>query len=324
MLGEKDEGQKMRIAITGATGFLGRYLVNHFTAAGHSCRCLYRPDSNRSGFAVSDSGGSVEWQLGDLTSPETFPPLLENCDAVIHAALHHLPGKYCDGTGELREFLAANLFGSLALISAAKAAGVPRFVFISSCTVQDIVLDDRPLDETHPLTPKSPYAAYKAAVEQFVHAHGKGEGYPICALRPVGVFGLAQPPEKSRWFSLARKIKHGRPVTVRGGGKEVHAADVARAVEILITANSAKIAGESYQCCDRYYSNWDIASRLKNLAGSDSEIRGETQTPKHTIITAKLEALGMNWGGAALLTKTLQSLLAAVPEAAVKSAPLED
>jgi nucleoside-diphosphate-sugar epimerase len=40
----------MRIAITGATGFLGRYLVAHFAAAGHACRCWYRPESDRGGF----------------------------------------------------------------------------------------------------------------------------------------------------------------------------------------------------------------------------------------------------------------------------------
>jgi nucleoside-diphosphate-sugar epimerase len=46
----------MRIAVTGATGFLGRYIVNHLLGEGHECRCWYRETSDRGGFDEHATG----------------------------------------------------------------------------------------------------------------------------------------------------------------------------------------------------------------------------------------------------------------------------
>ena len=128
--------------------------------------------------------------------------------------------------------------GTLELIEAARRAGVARFVFISTCAVHEKILNDRPLDETHPTWATSHYGAHKAAIEQFVYSYGLGEGYPICALRPTGIYGLARPVQDSRWFDLVQAVTRGEPVDVHGGGKEVHASDVAHAVEILLTSGA--------------------------------------------------------------------------------------
>jgi nucleoside-diphosphate-sugar epimerase len=88
----------------------------------------------------------------------------------------------------------------------------------------------------------SHYGAHKAAIEQFVHSYGFGQGYPICALRPTGIYGVARPVASSKWFDLVEAVAHGQAVECRRGGKEVHAADVAKAVEILLSAEG--VAGE--------------------------------------------------------------------------------
>lgn len=178
----------MRVAITGATGFLGRYIVRHLAAAGHSLRCWYRPSSDRSGF----ESAAIEWQPGSLADSEAGPALVRGVDAVVHAALQWQGSGSFRASGEhdLQAFLRANFLGSLRLFQAAKAAGVPRFVFISTCAVHEIILADRPLDETHPLWPRSHYGAHKAALEMFVHSFGFGEGWPICALRPPASMDL--------------------------------------------------------------------------------------------------------------------------------------
>jgi len=298
----------MRLAVTGATGFIGRYLVRQFVGEGHTCRCWFRPQSDRSGFEAI--GDKVEWSPGDLSDFGSHQRLVEGCDAVIHSALYHPAGGFMGGEGDLIPFVSTNIVGTLSLIEAARNAGVPRFIFLSTCAVHDKILDDRPLDETHPLWPKSHYGAHKGAIEKFVHSFGWGHGYDICALRPTGVYGVAHPASSSKWFSLIEDVVAGRPVRCERGGKEVHAADVARAASILLRAEG--IAGEAYNCCDRYISEYEVATLAREIAGSSSAIEGEPKSPKHQIVTDKLQALGMRFGGRELLEQTVQELVAAV------------
>ncbi len=219
----------MRIAVTGATGFLGRYIVNRLASVGHLCRCWYRPESDRGGFEAVER--QIEWLPGELGDPRAGDGLVEGCDAVVHAALYHPGGGFRGGEGDVLEFVEKNVLGTLQLIEAARRAEVGCFVFISTCAVHERILDDRPLNESHPTWATSHYGAHKAAIEQFVHSYGFGQGYPICALRPTGIYGIARPIENSRWFDLVWAVAHGQTVECRRGGKEVHGADVAKAVE---------------------------------------------------------------------------------------------
>src|SRR3954452_8393087 len=215
----------MRIAITGATGFLGRYLVRQFAEAGHQLRCWHRPGGGRGGF--EKQAGAIEWLPGSLGEEAAARELVRGADAVVHAAVQwegpRNRGRGSDGTASV--FFGVNLNGSLQLFQAAFEAGVSRFVFLSTCAVHEVILDDRPLDEAHPLWPTSHYGAHKAALEAFVHSYGLGHGFPICALRPTGIYGLAHPVQDSKWFGLIRAVVRGARVECRRGGKEVHAAD---------------------------------------------------------------------------------------------------
>ncbi len=169
------------------------------------------------------------------------------------------------------------------------------------------ILDDRPLDEAHPLWATSHYGAHKAAIEKFVHSYGFGQGYPICALRPTGVYGVARPIQHSKWYDLVAAVVRGETITCSGGGKEVHAGDVAKAVGILLTADD--IAGQAFNCYDRYISEFDVATLAKEISGSTSRIDGEPMQPKHQIITDKIRALGMQFGGDERLRQTVAELV---------------
>jgi nucleoside-diphosphate-sugar epimerase len=301
----------MHIAITGATGFLGRYLVRHLAASGHRLRCWYRPTSDRSGF--EDQAGAVEWLAGGLRDAASAEALVRRVDAVVHAALdwQRQGGFRASGQDDPEAFLEANLMGSLRLFRAAFTAGVSRFIFISSCAVHEAILDDRPLDEAHPLWPTGHYGAHKAALEKFVHSYGLGKGWPICALRPTGIYGLAHPPATSRWFDLVGQVVRGEPVATAKGGKEVHAADVARAVDLLLRADARAVAGQAFNCYDRYVAEQDVARLAKELTGSPSTVADLNRGPKHQIETGKIRALGMEFGGEPLLRRTVAELVAA-------------
>ncbi len=298
----------MRVAITGATGFIGRYLVQQLVASGHECRCWYRPGTAPQ--RLDTLNPKLEWLPGELGNDRQTAALVDGCEAVVHAALYHPGGGFRGGEGELLPFVEANVLGTLKLIEAARAAQVTRFVFISTCAVHERILADRPLDETHPTAPTSHYGAHKAAIEQFVHSYGWGLGYPICALRPTGVYGVASPASDSKWFELVRSVVRGEEVTCTRGGKEVHAADIVRAASLLLTASN--IAGEAFNCYDQYVSEYEVATLAKRFSGSQSTIRGQAPQPKNQIVTDKLRKLGMQFGGQALLEQTVRDLVDAV------------
>ena len=296
----------MHIAVTGATGFLGRYIVNHLLAAGHACRCWHRPDSDRGGF--NDVGNRLEWIPGQLGDRSSAAALVANTDAVVHSALYRPGPTFRGGEGDLVTFVETNLLGTLELIRQARDARVDRFVFISSCSVHEVILDDRPLDETHPLWSLSHYGAHKAAIEMFVHSLGLGDGYAICALRPTGIYGVARPVQNSKWYDLVRQVAAGEPVESARGGKEVHAADIAKAVAILLTAQG--IEGQAYNGYDMYIAEQHVAQIAKQITGSKSPIAEINKGPKNQIRTEKLRTLGMEFGGQPLLEKTVHELLA--------------
>lgn len=299
----------MHIALTGATGFVGRYIARHLVAAGHTLRCWHRHSSNRGGF--EPIAASIQWLEGELGDDAASAALVERCDAVVHAGLFHASRGFERSEGPIVPFVEKNIVGTLKLIEAARVGAVPRFVYISSCAVYNKILSDRPLDETHPLWPGSHYGAHKAALEKFVHSYAADSGYPVCALRPTGVYGLAHPPADSKWFDLVQPVARGESVTCEKGGKEVHAADVARAVELLLSASADKITGEAFNCVDRYVSQWDVAHLAKEISGSRAEIKGKQTRPQNQIVTKKLESLGMRFGGDALLRQTIAELVAA-------------
>jgi nucleoside-diphosphate-sugar epimerase len=295
----------MRIAITGGTGFVGRYILREL-APQNSLRAWYRTAASREGL----EDVAADWVQGELGDREASRELVQGCDAVVHSALYHPGGGFRGGEGDLIEFAQRNIIGSLELMEAAREAGVKRFIFISTCAVHEKILDDRPLDETHPLWALSHYGAHKAAIEKFVHSYGLGMNWPICALRPTGVYGVAHPAEDSKWYGLIERVVRGEPVECTGGGKEVHAADVAKAVAVLLSAPEDRIRGEAFACYDRYVSQYEVAETARRLSGSKAEIRGSATKPRNEIVTEKIRALGMQFGGTPLLEQTIADLIA--------------
>lgn len=249
---------------------------------------------------------------GQLNEPASTHDLVRGVDAVVHAALDRPGAGFRGAEGDLLAFAQTNIMGSLRLMWAARAAKVARFVFISTCAVHEVILEDRPLDEAHPLWPTSHYGAHKAAIEKFVHSFGLGDQWPICALRPTGIYGVARPIEMSRWFKLVQQVAAGERIESDRGGKEVHAADVAKAVDLLLRADAARVAGQAYNCYDRYIAESRVAEIAREISGSGSAMTPSNRGPKHQIETGKLRELGMTFGGEALLRETVAALVRAV------------
>ncbi len=259
---------------------------------------------------------SMEWVDGGLDDASSTASLVKGCDAVVHGALARWSAGFrSSANDDLLSFAELNLMGSLRLMVAARQAGVKRFVFISTCAVHEVIQPDRKLDEAHPLWPTSHYGAHKAAVEKFVHSFGLADGWPVCALRPTGVYGVRRPVERSKWFELVRAVIRGEPVQSATGGKEVHAADVGKAVELLLGADEARIAGQAFNCYDSYVADEMVARIAKEFSGSHSDVSQWNRGPKNQIDVSKIQALGMSFGGEALLRRTVEELVEAARRA---------
>ena len=81
------------------------------------------------------------------------------------------------------------------------------------------------------------------------------------------------------------------------------------AAALLLTAPN--IAGEVYNCFDRYISDYEVATLAKQLTGSRSAVHGQQTSAKNQIVTDKLRGLGMTFGGQPLLEQTVRQLIAA-------------
>ena len=299
----------MNVALTGGTGFVGRYILRELLSQGHSVRCWFRPESDRTGLEDLQDNKKLTWVRGSLEDVDSATRLLGDCDAVVHSALYHPSGQFRGGEENFLQFANINVMGTLRLFEMAHVSDMKRFVFISTCAVHETILDDRPLDETHPLWPANHYGAHKAALEKFVHSYAAVGKLPICSLRPTGVYGLRHPAPTSKWYRLIKSVVDGRDVTCERGGKEVHAHDVARAACLLLDAPAESIMGQSFNCYDQYISEYMVAHLAKKISRSDSNIVGEPKSPKHQIETGKIRGLGMEFGGDDLLEETICQII---------------
>lgn len=293
----------MRVAVTGATGYVGRFVVADLLARGMEVVAWRRTSSDSGGF-----DRRLVWVSGGLDDPGSAAALVAGCDALVHAAFHHVPGRYRGGEGDdPAGFLRRNLEGSLALLAAARRAGVGRLVFLSSRAVYGQRLPHRPLDEDHPLLPTTHYGAYKAAVEAVVRGYGKAEGLAWASLRATGVFGVTHPVGRSKWADVVAACRGGRAPSSRGG-TEVWGPDLAQAVHLLLTAPADRIAGEAFNLSDTYVTHRAIARLL------GGPLPAPSPGPDGLMATAKLQALGWRPTGWAAVEATVRDLAVALSE----------
>lgn len=292
------------VAVTGATGYVGRFVVAELQRQGVSIRALSRPDSNRDGFNTP-----IEWISGDLRDADARQRLVTDADAVVHLAYEHVPGKYRGGEGDdLRTWLDANVNGSLQLLLDARDAGVQRFLFLSSRAVFSRTEPGRVLDETHPTSPDSHYGAYKAAVEAFMQSLSHTSDLQTCSLRATGVYGVTTPVERTKWWSLVKAVITDEPVTSNGGGTEVYGGDVARTISALLT--SPTLPFEVVHLSDLYISHREVVQIAREIIGKQGELPSAPEKqPQNVMVSQHLDQLGITLGGRPQLEATIAEMI---------------
>lgn len=193
MIGQMNWGSvTRRTLVTGAAGFIGSHLVERLVAAGASVRAFVRYNSrNDHGWLESLPSAvleDVEIFRGDLANPEAVAGAVVDCDTIFHlGALIPIPYSY----RHPREFVTANLVGTLNMLEVARHTDVRRLVHVSSSEVYGTPLTV-PIAEGHPLQAQSPYAATKVAADQLALSYRRSFGTPVVIARPFNTFGPRQ------------------------------------------------------------------------------------------------------------------------------------
>lgn len=304
----------MRVGLTGATGYIGRFIAQDLHQQGVAVRGLRRASSDISGLA-----GAIEWVTGSLACDDVLDRFVRGCDAIVHCALEHVPGRYRGGEGaDLARFLDVNLGGSLRLMHAARSSGVARFVLLSSrAAYGDSAAGGALLEDTAPL-PDTHYGACKAALEAFVSSWGRGTGWDICALRPTGVYGIVHPFQRTKWRDLVDAVRRGEPWPESRCATEVHGRDVARAVWLLLNARG--IAGRAFNCSDLMVSTRELARIVQRITGARGPLPPEPAgAPSRSMNCAGLLDQGFVFGGIPLLEQTIGEIVSTLDAGAPRA-----
>ncbi len=250
----------MRVTVTGATGFLGSYVVDNLIKKGFTLRGTYHTPEKRQALLAKN----VEPVYMDLERPETFLNVVKNTDILIHLAA------YYTFTGKKNLYYRLNVEATRILAEQALKHGVKRFIYCSSTEAIGPV-QSPPGDEETPPNPQFEYGRSKLLAElQIKDLAAKGLSYTI--VRPSGLYGPGNVNDVSYWFitSFAKggffsKFKIGNGETLI---QFAHVDDVAKGFTLVVeklekSENQVFILSE-----DKAYTYNEVYKILSELTGN--------------------------------------------------------
>jgi nucleoside-diphosphate-sugar epimerase len=224
--------------LTGASGFLGLHLVKALMGRGEQVRALLLPEESKPELEQAQ----VEICRGDVRRAETLNEPMRGVDTVFHlAAVHGLwrpPQDYYD----------INVSGTENVCRAASAAGVRRFVHVSTWVAYGMALG-QPLREELPLRPFSDiYAVTKARGDMLVQDYISRDHLPAVIVRPGTLFG---PGDEVNFGRMADRLRAGKAVIIGSGGNSIPFVYVTNVVDgLLLAAGKEQAVGQTYNLAD--------------------------------------------------------------------------
>ena len=237
---EGDKECNKTVFITGGAGFMGSSFLEymfkehpdyHFIVLDnmtYAANLENIPDCIR-------NSDRLEFIQGSITDMSVVDPIMDRSHFVVHfAAETHVTRSIHDGAA----FFDTNVMGTYTLIkSLVKHRNtVERFIHISSSEVYGTA-EYVPMDEAHPLNPRSPYAASKAGAERLVYAYSCTYDIPTVIVRPFNYYGPKQNVEKMIPRFITSALEN-QPLTIHGTGEQVrdwvHTHDASVAIDRIL------------------------------------------------------------------------------------------
>jgi dTDP-glucose 4,6-dehydratase len=289
--------------VTGGAGFISSNFIRHLLdATPYEVVTLdaLTYAGNLENLADVMSHPRLSFVHGDIRDTALVRELVEGVDVIVNAAAEsHVEKSIEHGASE---FVTTNVEGTQILLDAIRVTPVERFILISSSEVYGTA-ESAPMDEEHPLKPRSPYAATKAGADRLAYSYWTTYHLPIVIVRPFNNYGPRQHPEKvvPRFITQALADE---PLTIHGDGHAsrdwLYVADDAEAIERVIEAPIERLAGEVLNVATGIdISVNDIAGLVLEVLGKPAELRSHVperlgQVDRHIGSTEKAERL-LGW-----------------------------
>jgi len=224
---------KKRIAVTGATGFLGSHLTERFLSDGNPVNIFVR-DLKKVGVF---EGRVEKTVVGDIADQNRLDELMQGVDIALH-----LVSNFRVASGPPESYQRINVEGTKAALRAARAQGVKRFVYCSTIGVHGSV-ENTPATENSPYNPGDLYQETKTEAEQFCLAESKKEGMEIVVVRPTSLYG----PGDMRMLKMFKMLAKKTFFTVGPCNENFHAIYIDDIVEGFVKViETPDISGEIF------------------------------------------------------------------------------
>jgi len=270
----------VKVLVTGGAGFIGSHIVDAMLRRGCSVRVL---DDFATGRRVNLEHvlGDIELVEGSVADSSAVERAVQGCEAVFHqAAIPSVARSVADpvGTNEV------NISGTLRMLTAARDAGVRRFVFAASSSAYG---DNPALPKQEEMTPlpRSPYAVAKLAGEQYCRVFGQLFELETVSLRYFNVFGPRQDPA-SRYAAVIpafiEAMLNRTALPLDGDGTQSRDFTY---VENVVAANvcaleAPGVSGEVFNVgCGARYSLNDLIRELAEITGNEPKIERRPARP---------------------------------------------
>jgi dTDP-glucose 4,6-dehydratase len=236
-----------RVLVTGGAGFIPSNLIRHLLE--HTAHEVVSLDALTYAASLENladvmSHPRLEFVHGDIRDARLVDEIVRGVDVIVNAAAEsHVEKSIRDGASE---FVTTNVEGTQILLDAIREQPLERFLLVSSSEVYGTAERD-PMDEEHPLNPRSPYAATKAGGDRLAYSYVVTYDLPVVIVRPFNNYGPRQHPEKVVPRFVTQALS-GEDLTVHGDGHAsrdwLYVDDTATAIEALIEAPLEHVAGE--------------------------------------------------------------------------------
>lgn len=280
----------MMLLVTGGCGFIGSNFIRLVlaerpqTAIINLDKLTYAGNLANLADLPPDQARRHTFVKGDIADRALVTELLSRnaFDAVVHfAAESHVDRSITDAT----PFVTTNVLGTQVLLDAARQAGVPRFVHVSTDEVYGSLGEQGAFREDTPIAPNSPYSASKAASDLLVRAAHVTFGQNTVITRCSNNYGPYQFPEKLIPLMIGR-ARRGEPLPVYGTGANVrdwiHVEDHCRGVLLALEKGRSGTVYNFGGASER--ANIDVVRALLRLLDQpESLIRFVKDRPGHDL-----------------------------------------